>query len=76
MSPRSLLLVGVVWFLGAAGFGIYLSRTSFAIGWVIKGPVSNAASLAAIWLVFICTALLLIGWMIPVGIGLYRLLRH
>ena len=76
MSPRSLLTAGAVWFLGAAAFGIYISQTSFTVTWLVKGSASRAASLVAIYFLFIGTALLLIGWMIPVAIGVYRLLRH
>jgi hypothetical protein len=69
-------VIGAVWFLAAAVFDIYVGRTSFAIGWVVKGPASNAASLATIYFIFIFTVILLIGWTVPVGIGIYRLLRH
>ena len=76
LSPRSLVLVGVVWFLAAATVAIYLGRTDFAIGWLVRGPVSRGASIATIYFLFVGTALLLIGWTVPVGIGVYRLLRH
>jgi CHASE2 domain-containing sensor protein len=75
LNSRRLLIVGIVWFLAAAAFAIYVAQTSFAIGFIVRGPVSNAVSIARICLLFICTAVLLIGWMIPVGIGVYRLLR-
>ena len=76
MSPRALVVVGAAWFLAAVALGVYLSQTSFAIGWIANGSVSRLASLAGIYLVFLLTALLLIGWIIPVGIGVYRLLKH
>ena len=76
MSPRSLLLVGIVWFLAASAFVIYIGATDFAIGWLVTGAVSQAGSIATIYFLFTCTALLLTGWTIPVGIAVYRLLRH
>lgn len=76
MSLRCLFLVGAVWFVTAAAFVIYIAQTDFAIGWLVGGMVSNAASVATVYFLFTCTALLLTGWTIPVGIGMYRLLRR
>ncbi len=76
MGAKTLLLVGVAWFLAATAFEIYLGRTDFAIGWLAKGPVSTASSVAGIYLLIISAVILLIGWTIPVGIGLYRLVRR
>jgi hypothetical protein len=76
VSPRSLIVIGIVWFLGAATFAVRFAQTSFAIGWIVKGPISNATSLAGIYFVFVFTIVFLIGWTVPISIGVYRLLRH
>ena len=75
MSARGFLVIGAVWFLAAVAFGIYYGQTSFAIGWVVKDHMSNAVSLTTVYLMFVFTMIFLIGWIVPLGIGIYRILR-
>ena len=76
MSSRGLLVIGAVWFIAAAVLTIYLGQTDFAITWITPTRASRVGSSAVIYLMFISTALLLIGWIVPLGVGIYRLLKH
>lgn len=76
MSPRALFVIGTVWFMAATALVMRFARTDSAFGFVIPDPVSHPTSFFAVCLIIISTLFLLVGWVIPVAVGVYRLLRH
>jgi hypothetical protein len=76
VTARNLLLIGFIWFAAALALGIWLARTDFAIGWVDRGLASRTLAITAACGLVIACLLFLTGWILPVGLGAYRLLRR
>lgn len=76
MSPKSLLVIGSIWFTVAA-LWLLLGRTSVSIEWLGRGTAAKVAGTAVIYLLGFSYALFLIGWVVPIGLAIARLVsRH
>lgn len=76
MTSRSLITVGLVWFAIVVVWLRFLDR-GFAFGWVVgPSPAKQMAILVSGYVLIYTYVVFLIGWLIPLGFGIYRLVRH
>jgi hypothetical protein len=73
MSPKSLLVIGSIWFATAALWLLW-GRTSVSIHWLGKGTAAKVAGTAVIYALIFFYVLFLVGWMVPIGFGIARLI--
>jgi hypothetical protein len=72
MTARKLVVLGSVWF-GMVGVWLFFGRTSVSVSWLGKGTTGKIFGTALIYAVSVVYILFLIGWVLPVGVGIYRL---
>ncbi len=75
MTPKGLITVGLVWFVVVVLWVCCFDR-SFSLAWMASGPFKRAALIVGFYLVMITYLVFLIGWLAPLGLGIYRLVRH
>jgi hypothetical protein len=73
MSARTLLTIGIVWF-GAVVLWMRFGPESFGYYWPAKG-ISRTLSVAAVYLLGLLYQLFVVGWVVPIGLGVYRLVK-
>ncbi len=72
MTAKALLVIGLIWFVAAAAWLRFSPGFSFV--WMLpKGGLKQAAVGGAIYLALISYTFLLIGWVVPLLLGVYRL---
>jgi hypothetical protein len=75
MTSKALITIGLAWLLAVAiwiGFG----DRSFGYVWVAENSFKRAALIGGIYLFTLLYMAFLIGWLVPLGLGVYRLVRH
>ena len=76
MSARNLILIGSVWFVVAVVLEVRVGQTSFGVTVIGRSAASRAVALAGFYTLIAAYAALLLGWVVPFGLGLYRLVRR
>lgn len=75
MTSKVMVAVGVAWFAIVVVWLRFFDQ-DFTITWLAQSPVKRAATIAAFYLLISMYLVFLAGWLIPLGIGIYRLVRH
>jgi hypothetical protein len=75
MTPRRLIAIGLAWFVAVVLFARFLDR-DFAYGFVAPSGLKVAVLIAGTYLLMFLYLVFLIGWLVPLGLGVYRLMRH
>jgi len=70
ISGRHLLVAGLIWLLAVCAWVLLPSSDGF---WGVKfSRRHRAAAIALVYFCLLTYEFLLFGWMIPVGIGIYK----
>jgi hypothetical protein len=72
MSTRNLIVIGSVWF-GMVAVWLFFGQTSVSVSWLGKGTTGKIFGTALIYAVVVAYMLFIIGWVLPIGVGIYRL---
>ena len=72
MTARNLVVLGSFWF-EMVGVWLFFGRTSVSVSWLGKGTTGKIFGTTLIYAVAVAYILILIGWVLPVGVGIYRL---
>ena len=75
MTSKTLVAIGFAW-LGIVVLWVRFVDQAFSIGWVVRSPIKQSASIAIFYLLISTYLVFLVGWLIPLGFGIYRLVRH
>ena len=75
MTSKALIAVGLAW-LVAVALWLRFGDRSFSYVWMANNPFKQAALIAGIRLFTLLYLGFLIGWLMPLGFGIYRLVRH
>jgi len=75
MTSKTLITVGLTW-LVAVAIWVWFGDESFSYVWVAKNSFKQAALIGGIYLLTLLYLVFLIGWLVPIGLGVYRLARH
>jgi ABC-type uncharacterized transport system permease subunit len=75
MTPKVLIAIGLTW-LTAVVLWLRLAPRSFGYAWQAEGTAKRAAVIAGIYLFGLLYQVFVIGWLVPLGFGIYRLVRH
>jgi len=75
MSAKVLIGIGLVWLLLVA-LWITVGDKSFAVFWRAPSPAKRALIMSSAYALLLIYQLFLIGWLVPLILGAYRLLRH
>lgn len=75
MTSKGLIAIGLAWF-AAVVLWLRLGPESFGYGWHAKGTAKRAVVIAGIYLFGLLYQLFVIGWLVPLAFGTYRLMRH
>jgi hypothetical protein len=74
MSPRTLFAIGGVWLTGAA-LWLCLSPKQFFHSWHAVGT-ERAWIAIGIYLFAVLYQVFIFGWLIPIGMGLYKTVKR
>jgi len=74
VSPRNLILIGIVW-LGAVALWLLFGPQSFGYYWRANGTLKRTALIAGIYVIGLLHQVFILGWLVPTGLGLYRILK-
>jgi ABC-type microcin C transport system permease subunit YejB len=75
MSTRVIIGTSAGWLLAVILYVLFVDG-SFSIWWPASGPLKRSTIIAAAYaLTFLHTGFL-VGWVLPLGFGIYRLTRH
>ena len=75
MTSKALITAGLVW-LAAVIVWVFFFDRDFAVGWVAPGPAKRVVLILGIYLAMFTYWVFLMGWLVPLGFGIYRLVRH
>ena len=75
MGSKTLIAVGLIWLVVVA-LWLWLSPQQWGHIWLAKGTTKRTALIAGIYLFWLLYQLFVVGWLVPLGYGIYRLLRH
>src|SRR5450631_3307841 len=75
MGSKTLIAVGLIWLVVVA-LWLWLSPQQWGHIWLAKGTTKRTARIAGIYLFWLLYQLFVVGWLVPLGYGIYRLLRH
>ena len=75
MSTKKLLVIGSLWF-AAVVLWLFFGRTSVSIAWSVKGTKTKIAGTAVLYAIAASYILFLTGWVLPIGVGIYRLVHE
>jgi hypothetical protein len=75
MTPKKLIAIGLAWFVAVVLCARFLDR-DFAYGFVAPSAFKAVVLIASAYLFMTVYGVFLIGWLVPLGLGVYRLLRH
>ena len=73
MTPKGMIAIGFVWL--AAMLWLRLGPKTFFHMWQSRGAM-RLAVLAGIHLFWVLYQVFVIGWLVPLAFGTYRLVRH
>lgn len=74
MSPKSLITLGIAW-LAAVALWLKFGPQSFFYSWRANGTLKRTALIAATYIFGLVYQLFIIGWLVPIGLGIYRLAK-
>lgn len=75
MTPQGLIATGLIWFVLVV-LWVYFFDRGFSLVWMAPNPFKQAALVVGSYLFTITYLFFLIGWPAPLGLGIYRLVRH
>jgi predicted ABC-type sugar transport system permease subunit len=75
MTGKVLIVIGLSWF-AAVVLWLLLSPRSFGYMWHAEGATKRAAVIAGIYIFGLLYQVFVIGWLVPLAFGIYRLMRH
>jgi hypothetical protein len=75
MTPKGLIAIGLAWLVAVVLWVRFFDR-SFSHVWMAPSVFKQAALIAGIYLFTFVYLVFLIGWLAPLGLGIYRLVRH
>jgi hypothetical protein len=75
MTAKGLIAAGLAWLVAVAAWVRFGDR-SFSYVWTANNPFKQAALIVGIRLFTILYLGFLIGWLMPLGLGIYRFVRH
>jgi hypothetical protein len=75
MTPRGLIAIGLAWLVAVALWVWFFDR-SFSYVWMAPSVFKQAALIVGIYITMLVYLLFLIGWLAPLGLGIYRFVRQ
>jgi hypothetical protein len=75
MTGKGLITLGFVW-LAAVLLWLSLGPKSFGHAWRSPGTVKRTVLIASIYLFGLLCQVFVLGWMVPLIAGAYRIARH
>jgi hypothetical protein len=72
LSPKNLIALGIVW-LGAVALWRHFGPRSFGHAWQARGTMKRTMLIAAIYTLGFLHHVFIFGWLVPTGLGLFRL---
>jgi hypothetical protein len=75
MTSKTLVGIGLAWF-GIVVLWVCFFDQAISIAWPVRSPIKQWASIAILYLLISTYFVFLVGWLIPLGFGIYRLVRH
>jgi hypothetical protein len=75
MIPRGLMVIGLVWHVAVVLWLRFFDK-GFSYVWMAPSPDKQAALIAGLNFLMFTHLIFLVGWLVPLGIGVYRLIRH
>jgi hypothetical protein len=75
MSPKGMIAIGLAW-CAAVLLWLRFSPRQWGHSWDAKGTAKQAVLIAGIYVAGLLYQVFVIGWLIPLGWGIFRLIRH
>jgi hypothetical protein len=75
MTPKGLIAIGLAWLVAVVLWVCFFDR-SFSYVWMAPNVSKQAALIFGIYLSMVVYLVFLIGWLAPLGLGIYGLVRH
>jgi hypothetical protein len=75
MTAKGLIAIGLAWFVAVVLWLRFFDK-GFSHLWMAPTLAKQAALIAAFYLLTLAYLLFLVGWLLPLGLGIYRLLRY
>ena len=75
MTPKGLIAIGLTWFVAVVLWTCFFDRSVSHV-WMAPGVFKKAVLVASFYLLAFLYGIFLVGWLAPLGLGIYRLVRH
>src|SRR5882672_7024671 len=75
MTPKGLIAIGLVWFVAVVLWLRFFDK-GLSYVWMAPSPAKQAALIAGLYFLMLALLIFLAGWLVPLGFGVYRLIRH
>ncbi len=75
MTPKWLITIGVIWFMVVVVW-LHFAPSSYFHMFETKDADRQSALIVGIYLFGLLYSVFIVGWLVPLALGTYRLVRH